>query len=349
MTPQVVTETLFALKEKSELPQQIILITTARGKNRALRDLLDEKEGRYWEFCTVFNLQDISFDESSIEVISDKDGNLLEDIRTPQDNADAADFIMNRVRELCQDDEIILHVSLAGGRKSMGFLVGYALSIFGREEDKLSHVLVSEEFEANRDFFFPSPNKRRIISQSGKELDTSKAFVGLAEIPFIRLRSGLTSEVLQDRLSFSETIALAQKEVAPAIKLVFVKSECSVLLSEQKITLTPVQFALYFWFAKRAAEGLEPIRPGTKSDSTQFLSCLKLIRVEDDGEYIRVHRTLKSPEYILPFVQEHRTRLNKKIEAVLGIRANPYLICSTKKKPGCKYFLDLTKEQIEFR
>ena len=348
MTPQVVTETLFALKEKSELPDEIIVITTARGKNRAVRDLLDAKEGRFWEFCNAFNLPGISFDESSIEVITNNKGDLLEDIRSPQDNSDAADFIMNRVRELCQNDDIILHVSLAGGRKSMGFLVGYALSIFGREEDKLSHVLVSEEFEGNRDFFFPSPNKRRIISPTGKELDTSNAFVGLAEIPFIRLRTGLTSDVLQNRLSFGETVSLAQKEVAPDRKLVFVKSELAVYCSNQKIILPPVHFALYYWFAQRAAEGLGPIRPGQKSDVMQFLSCLKLIKEEDDGDYGRVHKTLRNQEYLLSFVQEHRTRLNKKIKEALGVRADPYLISSTRKKPGCSYFLELTADQIEF-
>jgi CRISPR-associated protein (TIGR02584 family) len=49
----------------------------------------------------------------------------------------------------------MLHVSIAGGRKSMGFFAGYAFSLFGRTQDRLSHVLVNDPFESFPDFYFP--------------------------------------------------------------------------------------------------------------------------------------------------------------------------------------------------
>ena len=73
----------------------------------------------------------------------------LSDIRTPEENNLAADMIVNFIRQQCADDKTELHVSIAGGRKSMGFYIGYALSLFGRPQDKLSHVLVTEGFENN--------------------------------------------------------------------------------------------------------------------------------------------------------------------------------------------------------
>ncbi|MBF4102237.1 hypothetical protein INT80_01850 [Gallibacterium anatis] len=45
-----------------------------------------------------------------------------------------------------------MHVSIAGGRKTMGFFAGYALSLYGRAQDSLSHVLVSAEYEAIQNF-----------------------------------------------------------------------------------------------------------------------------------------------------------------------------------------------------
>jgi len=39
------------------------------------------------------------------------------------------------------DPNIQLHVSLAGGRKSMRFFAAYALSLWGRDIDRLTHVL----------------------------------------------------------------------------------------------------------------------------------------------------------------------------------------------------------------
>jgi CRISPR-associated protein (TIGR02584 family) len=76
-------------------------------------------------------------------VIIGPDENPLEDIVTEADNVAVADFITEKVRAVTADPEASLHVSIAGGRKTMGFYLGYALSLFGRPQDRLSHVLVS--------------------------------------------------------------------------------------------------------------------------------------------------------------------------------------------------------------
>lgn len=45
----------------------------------------------------------------------------------------------------------------------MGFFVGYALSLFGRAQDRLSHVLVSDPFESLTDFYYPHGKHRCCI------------------------------------------------------------------------------------------------------------------------------------------------------------------------------------------
>ena len=65
----------------------------------------------------------------------------LADIRDERDNAYAADQITKLIAMLTRDSERALHVSIAGGRKTLGFYAGYARSLLGRGQDRLSHVL----------------------------------------------------------------------------------------------------------------------------------------------------------------------------------------------------------------
>ena len=71
-----------------------------------------------------------------------------------------ADFITEQVRQITADPAASLHVSIAGGRKTMGFYAGYALSLFGRAQDQLSHVLVSPSFELLKEFSIRVPTPR---------------------------------------------------------------------------------------------------------------------------------------------------------------------------------------------
>ncbi len=212
MSPQIITETLYALiQEKHWIPDEVHLITTEQGKQNAVLQLL-EGERHFQRLLKDYQVnQPVLFSEQNIAVIQDAGGQVLADLRTPQDNETAADTICTVIRELTSDADTELHVSLAGGRKTMGFYAGYALSLFGRPQDRLSHVLVSEGYESLRDFFYPTPTTRVIYDRDGKSLDASKAQVWLAEIPFVRLRGGLSQSLLNGQHGFSETVALARK------------------------------------------------------------------------------------------------------------------------------------------
>lgn len=63
-------------------------------------------------------------------MIGDKEGNELPDIITREDNENAADYITSLICQFTGDDNSSLHVSLAGGRKTMSYFTGYALSLW---------------------------------------------------------------------------------------------------------------------------------------------------------------------------------------------------------------------------
>ncbi|MCS7316482.1 MAG: CRISPR-associated ring nuclease Csm6, partial [Bryobacterales bacterium] len=163
LTPQVVTETVYALavaRQPAFVPTEVHVLTTAEGAQHVRLSLLSEDPGWFWRLCREYGLEEIRFDPSTIHVLTDEAGQPLSDIRTVEENERTADYITALVRKLTADERAALHVSIAGGRKTMGFYLGYALSLFGRPQDRLSHVLVSAPYESHPEFFYPTKRSR---------------------------------------------------------------------------------------------------------------------------------------------------------------------------------------------
>ena len=173
LTPQIVTETLYALMHEGAhaLPHEVHILTTAEGPERARLALLSELPGWFHRLCADYGLAPIAFGPEHIHVLRDAGGQVLHGIRSAADNACAADQVAELVRRFTQDTQSQLHVSLAGGRKTLGFFAGYALSLRGRDGDRLTHVLVSEPFESTIAFYYPTPYERIIKTRSGKLAD----------------------------------------------------------------------------------------------------------------------------------------------------------------------------------
>lgn len=184
-SPQIVTETMYALMLKKVKIEEIHIITTTEGFKILEENLIDR--GILQKFINDFKLKPIKFDKENIYVIADDKKRKIKDIRTILENEIAGEFIFNIVRNLTSQKDTILHCSIAGGRKTMGFYLGSALQIYGRKDDKLYHVLVNEEFEGNPEFFYPPPKPVMINvrKKDGKivEKSTEEAKIELAELP----------------------------------------------------------------------------------------------------------------------------------------------------------------------
>lgn len=207
-TPQVITETLYAInKDGLPWPDEIRIITTTTGAKKVRQGLLID--GHLDRLCKELGRDVPAFDEARILIIPDANGQQVDDARSLADHEALGDFIMTRVRDITADKNTVLHASLAGGRKTMTFYLGYAMSLFGRSQDTLSHVLVSERFENLPDFWYPSQLQGNLkkTSRTGEVLEILKsadAQVTLAQIPFMRLRK--------------EDMPQAMREVGGAIK-----------------------------------------------------------------------------------------------------------------------------------
>lgn len=351
LSPQVVTETLYALViEHHFIPTEIRLVTTSHGRNRVIRDLLSEN-GHFHAFCREYDLLDaIRFDESCIHVISDREGNWLPDIRTPEENNMAANTITDVVRRLCMDDESVLHASIAGGRKSMGFFLGYALSLFARPQDRLSHVLVSEPYENNPYFFYPSRQPRELIRHDGSLLDASQAKVMLAMIPLVCMRSGLPSSLL-DGGSYTETVQAAQASILFPVELKFDLKNRTITCAGQTIRLPPAQLALMFWLAIRKKRGQNETENAICLNRdynliAEFLPCYKRVTPPASQDYENTVRTLKDHADFVPYFRSTRSKLHDELKKHLGPAISFFQIRSFGKRPFTCYELATPVEAI---
>lgn len=105
-------------------------------------------------------------------------------------------------------DKYSIHASIAGGRKSMTFLLGYAMSLFARRHDRISHVLVDQRVESNPKFYYPTATPHIVHDHNGQLLDFSQMQVQLAEIPLVRMAHNMPASILDAQHSYSETVAL---------------------------------------------------------------------------------------------------------------------------------------------
>ena len=188
-TPQVMTETLWALRVQHHVPiDEVYVMTTTIGKATCQKRLLDE--GRFEKMLVDYDIDPkVKFDAGHIRVFKDAEGNCLDDIRTSDDNRLARDQLFRWIEDWTQKDHVALHCSLAGGRKSMGYLLGAAIQFFGRPQDRLYHVLVTPpEIEMNHDFFFPPVREEHIPTSNGQHISTADVRIELAELPYVSVR-----------------------------------------------------------------------------------------------------------------------------------------------------------------
>lgn len=350
LSPQVVTETIYALavqRQPAWIPQEVRLVTTAEGAERARLTLLDRKSGWFHRLRREYRLPEIRFNESGIRVVVDGAGRPLADIRSAADNMAAADFLLREIREIARNPRSELHVSIAGGRKTMGFFAGYALSLCGRPQDVLSHVLVDPPFESHPGFFFPTrePHVIHTPPPESRPLDASRARVTLAEIPFVRLRELLERSGRPDEGGYAEAVEAVQREVNPRVE---VDCACGVIRAGgTAVRMRPAELAFYAMIARAMRQG-RPVRcpPGAADEPLARLFLAEYERCAGGRDIERTTKALSKGmerEYFL----ERVSRINRALGEALGeARAFPYQVRAAGRRSEAEYRLGLGPEAI---
>ena len=358
LTPQVITETLYALAREGgdAVPDRIEIITTTEGQRRLQLSLLADHggHGHLERLCRDHGLrrERLAFDADHIHVIRGADGQPLKDIVTEADNAAAADLIHERVRRLTETSRR-LHVSLAGGRKTMGFYAGYSLSLYGRASDRLSHVLVNPPFESHPEFFYPPPEPVTLHLQGRNDvISTREADVRLADIPFVRLRDELDRNLPYEELPYSEAVERAQAMLRPP-ELVLELGTRRARFQGHPLTLSNTQFLWLVWLADRACRDEPPV---TFDESALDELEAWVDDLEGTGPHALRDGIEKARQELARgerpgYFDTTKSRLNTAIEKDSGLpqrAAARYQIQTTGRRGRSGHYLDLTPEQIRF-
>lgn len=370
MSPQIMTETLYALTQTrtpAYLPTEVHILTTSSGASNARKSLL-QGDAHFLQLCSEYDLEPAMLNEERIHCIKTPDGEPLEDIRTVEENEFAADCITEFIRKFTADENASLHVSIAGGRKTMGYYAGYALSLYGRVQDRLSHVLVTQGYEGHPEFYYP-PRTSRLITSGVRELDAKNAEVMLAEIPFVRLRQDIPERLLQGHATFGETIAQAQLAQEP--QRVFIDLE-NLVFKVGEISLNELggkNLAFFIWLLQRDRDGNSTTTARDfhkvkfcEDMGKEFAELCRKLSARD--EHLKVHRS--NHRRVFPRFDEviesvergldmdsfwyRRADLNKALCKVLGgALARGFILNASGKKGESTVYSFSISDEIEWR
>jgi len=267
ISPAVLTNTIWALAHEQEpvIPDEVVAITTVTGRECINSQLLEsggwnrlnetlKSEGLEVEGKLAFGASD------SIRVIGDGKRD-FDDLATPEQNDVAADFILKVFRQYTEDSGTRVIVSIAGGRKSMSALMMSCMSLLGRKQDRVCHVLVNEPYERRMEppFLFPEKGVKHRLGE--KSYPSIKARPELSDIPFVRVRGWYEKEFKNVPPSYMQLVNKVQGVAPkpanyPNVKLDAKKG--TLLIDSQLVRMSPSEFALSYQMLVRIKEGHLP-------------------------------------------------------------------------------------------
>ncbi len=231
-SPAVLTETVWALahQKPSVIPDKIVVITTTSGKNVLIRALLSGR-GCVWDKLKTALRNDkiniegrLTFTEDSIKVMLDSKDNRLSDLRNGEENLDAADFMLGEIRRYTEDPLTTVLCSIAGGRKTMSALLFSCMSLLGREQDKVYHVLIPPEYDCGMEppFYFPQKGVvHELLDRgkmpTGKKIQSRKIGIELFDVPYVRIRGWFQEKFKTLPPSYRKLVAKVQNVAPPAV------------------------------------------------------------------------------------------------------------------------------------
>ena len=225
-SPAVLTETVWSLAHarKPIVPDEVVVLSAKNSVDKMRRDLLDGATSVWGKLLLALKKDKIktegklTFGSMSIHVIPDADKNEMWDLRSSEENLLAADFMMQEIRKYSESPDTEIIASIAGGRKTMSALLLSCMSLLGREEDKVVHVLMPEELEGGTEppFYFPQKGVVHVSLRTGKKYKGNKLRSELFEVPFVRMRGWYQEKFKTNPPTYLSLVKMVQQVSPPA-------------------------------------------------------------------------------------------------------------------------------------
>ena len=226
-SPAVLTETVWALAHQTPpcVPDEVVALTTKPGRDKLLAEILGDAPNVWMRLCESLRKEKIAvedklvFGEALVRVIPDAHGNGADDLRTGEDNLRAADFMLQQLRQYTESPDTVVLASIAGGRKTMSALLFSCMTLLGREDDKVYHVLLPPEFEGGVEppMFYPVKGVTYVNRATGQEYKSDKFRSELFEIPFVRMRGWYQERFKSIPPTYRTLVSKIQTVAPPAL------------------------------------------------------------------------------------------------------------------------------------
>ena len=226
-SPAVLTETVWCLAHQSVpvVPDEVVVLTTESGKERLYAEILNGESSVWRRMCESLREDKVDIDgklvfgKTSVRVIPDAHGNEIYDLRSGEDNLRAADFMLQQLRQYTESSDTVVLASIAGGRKTMSALLFSCMTLLGREDDKVFHVLLPPEFEGGvtPPMYYPVKGVTYTNRMTGKTYKSEKFQSELFEVPFVRMRGWYQEKFKNIPPSYRTLISKVQTVAPPAV------------------------------------------------------------------------------------------------------------------------------------
>ncbi len=344
LTPQIVTETLFALSVKKKIIiDEIFVITTSRGKTVIEgKDKVPQTpkvplKKEIVNLCKELEIKTPKFIIKKNLIIAEEESQQLYDIKTDKENKLFPNKAAELIGKIAKDKNTTIHASLSGGRKSMSAHLALALSLFARTQDKLYHVITEEEFEFKN--FYPKTRKEE------------RALV-IAEIPFVKLRS-LNAPLLKTDLSYSQIVNKTQKRLkflTENEKLIIYIAERKIKYGDKFIFLEPLEVALYLKFVERKISKQAGYKITEIHNDKQFAKEVSEFLTDNYNQHFdsndKKHWHVKGIEDTL--FRSKRSKINNELEMLFSDNEtfNEFKIASKRAWGDTLYFINAPKDKL---
>ena len=337
LSPQVITETLYYynfVHKPSLTFSQIQVITEENGAKLIENELLS-KDGKLDQYYNDYNINTeiLDFDMSHVHIIVDEKGNPINDLTSLSDNNNTINQVFKIVQELTKDNNSRLFTNIAGGRKTMSVIVGQAMQFFGREQDRLIHVLIDDILFRSNDFYYPTPFKK-ILKVGDQNIDISKVEVNVNELPYVRLRPILGDIIGNSRSeSLFELVKSAQQQIDDLLQPVEVHLDYktkTILFNNHAIKLPGKNFSLYASF-------LSALKNNSGKDQDGYMDIDEIISRPFLTIYLKFYGMINSLKSAL-FIKENN-RIDNDIELEKFFTSNWFMETKSKINRELKYQL----------
>ena len=322
--------------QESFIPFEIRVLATGPMAIQIKENLLHPEQGWFNSFVREYKAHEqIHFSEDSIKVLS-KESNSLDSIQSREDSLAAAQCIFAEIRDLCADNDTRLHVSLNGADGPLGVYLASAISVHGRQWDRLTQTMVLKDLADNPDFYYPSRIPRQYNVPGPKAikpeiLSCADSEIRIVDVPMRFLTKMLgpdETQLVQEKIlpmddPVQKVSTLHKKHHEKPVATLNVVQNILTWQKSRVIHLTTLESLLYHYFIARKCECDNPDPCGKCSwlcfilpvnlEKDFIVARLKDIWGAHSSRLKKIEAKFENNFELNAWLLQHRSRINKKI------------------------------------